>query len=1045
MNWFGQGFSFSAKDDGATKTAGSVQKGLLGIGTALTTVAGAAAGFTLGSVLKMPDVRGAAANVQGIANDMRITTTNIEAFGVAADKASRKAMIGFNLTGKELKKAKSQIASTAFSMNIAPETAAEGMKALKQSAIEVSKIGFKSFEDFMKVMEVTGADPKQFAASMGYLQKQVGMTDKQLGDMLDTGVAIGKEYGLGAEAVQGMTDSARILQEEAGDMFISMGPDRTKKFILSIQNLAGAFMKAGHTAAEAEQLSKGLGQTLIKGEQGMAQLYTGIGEDMPDSARILTENMGSVNSAFELLKSSPTEFMEKMIKVASIVKKSAKDPELAMKRFGEQLTANFGPGVTDMVLRSGDATVKSLEGVDNKLKSGSLKGHISDLAKGYSDGRTMAERFAIAQDMFRTKLKHLDGALMTDSKFLHGYKHSTELALNALKPMAAGDGLMAKSIRMMINFSNFGVGGMLASLHPLGPAIASMIQQFGPVLQMMPALIGVFTALASPVTIIIGGILLLNKYLGDTKKGGSAFTSTVDTIFNKAMEFIGKFMVGVYHALPVLWDMIVKAFDAVPWGKVGGFLSKAVEAFVGALPHMISRLMDGIAFLLGAAWKGISDYFDKKFGAWAVVFKAGVLAVAAAVAAAWMVAVLGPIGAIVVAAALAVAMIIKYWDKIVATVTASPIKAGANQAQNYLQEMKAKFAAEDAVATIKEQQKIASIKLGYSSVANMQMAAEARSISEQNKRLDEKELNDRFAEALNMQADHHRKKKKMVADAAKDQAAESAKYLDIGKKAFGADTGQAVDIMKSVSGTTSAQFAKKMGEIRSAYLGFLGAVRSEGEKIMVQTRLQFTKFLTSQTTFWNSMATMIMLWLNTTRISVSKFWSDIILQAENQATGLLTTISKMISRMKSMVAGVDLMMIMTPEAKIIRWAYMVVAALQSAFTSANPIDAAFRLASKNASSLLSSFTQQTGKMQPLVSQNFQQVSSTNEQMEAVDQIIFATNNPKWADRMTVQLDTLHEDLMNIAAGQPIGGKQGSKSPAHHNREGGDRTGPAGGL
>lgn len=617
LNNMGLGFVFGAIDKGLTKGAEMAQKSITGVGDAVNGVKSASSGVgsMLASAFRLPDFGQAIGTINQFASDMKITTTQHEAYGVMADKVTQKVTAGFDLTSKEGKKMRRDISGVAFALNMDIGSVADSYKALKQSQIDVTKIGFKSFKEFQQFAEVTGLDVKKFSATMAGLKKQFKLTDEDIKDMLETGTGIGRTFGLGTEAIQGMVDTTAMLQEEAAGMFQTMGRDKTKKFIQDTQILAGAFLKAGHTAEEAQQLSRGLGQSLMKGVQGIRSLYAGIEgmTDLPQVAQTLTENFGTAEDAFQLLQDSPLEFMKKMSGVVSVIKKTSKEPEKDLLRFSQQMTQAFGPGVTNMIVHGMEDSMGSIQALEKDIASGKLKNGLHDIAAAHRDGRTMAERFSLAQDLFRTNLKHLNKELMTDSEFLGKYKKATALALKEMEPMASGNGIVAQATRMMINFSNFGIGGMISTLHPLGPALVSLAQQFGPILQALPGLLGVVKALASPLTIVVGGVYLLAKYFKDSAAGGSEFTGMVDSMVKKIPAVIDKVVGEIVKIMPKVFEMFSVVADKVSgwvklidWNKVGAALVSGFGSVIGSLAKLAGPLLNVMGNLMSSVFQAMA-------------------------------------------------------------------------------------------------------------------------------------------------------------------------------------------------------------------------------------------------------------------------------------------------------------------------------------------------------------------------------------------------------------------------------------------------------
>jgi phage-related protein len=632
LNFLGLGFSLGAEDKGLGKAIKETSAGLADIGKSVIGIGLSSAKM----ILTPPKFGPSVAMAQTLANDIKLTTTGIEAFGVAASKATSAGLAGLNMTEKEFKAAQGMISSTAFSMNTDVGAVTKSFTALKQSSVDVRKVGFKSFQDYQKFIEVTGTDSVAFASAIGTMNTQMKMTPRQVENSLKSVAAIGKKFNIGREAVAGMADTVKILNNNAKLLPQNWGPDKMANFLKGTTIVAGALTAVGMTADEAMTASRKLTEKLLEGSTGLSGMYAGLETTLPDVYTVVTENLGDMESAFKMLSQSPDQFILKMGTVVDKVNKMNLDPK-NMDRFRLQMEKTFGPDVMATFTKEGFSKI----GPAIKDASKPIKGQneiLQDLSKRYKDGRTYAERFAIAQDMVQTKLKQVHG-VMSDSTYLKEYNAQSKDFLKTVNRLADKGGALGKLTTSMIEVKNRGFGGFLASRSSFGFAMAEGLKLIAPMLQYLPALAVAFKALMSPITLVAGafaGLFFLFKDLG--KGDQSVVRAWVDKmakdaprLWEKAKEIFSKafdVIVDVVKQIPwakvgqtlidgFAWAFsgIIKVIDMIDWGKVGDLLGKALKKMVELAfdlafkaVDLIGRLID---WLTALDWGKVGGYIGK--------------------------------------------------------------------------------------------------------------------------------------------------------------------------------------------------------------------------------------------------------------------------------------------------------------------------------------------------------------------------------------------------------------------------------------------------
>lgn len=633
LNFLGLGFSLGAEDKGLGKAIKETSAGLADIGKSVVGIGLASAKMILTPPKFGPSVQLA----QTLANDIKLTTTGIEAFGVAASKATSAGLAGLNLTDEAFKDAQKLISSTAFAMNTDVGAVTKSFVALKQAGVDIKSIGFKGgFAEFQKFIEVTGADATALSAAFGTMQHQMKMTPDAIQASLKSVAAVGKKFNIGREAVAGMAETVQLLNKNANLLPHQWGPDKMAKFIKGTTIVAGALTAVGMTADEAMTASRKLTEKLLEGKEGLAGLYSGTQTDLPEVYKVVTENLGDMESAFKMLSESPDQFILKMGTVVDKVNKMNLDPK-NMDRFRLQMSKTFGPDVMATFTKEGFSKIGPAIKDANKPIKG--QGEIlQDLSKRYQDGRTYAERFAIAQDMVQTKLKQVHG-VMSDSKYLKEYNAQSKDFLKTVNHLADKGGALGKLTTSLIEVKNRGFGGFLAAHSKFGFALAEGLKLIGPMLQYLPALAVAFKALLSPVTLVAGafaGLFFLFKDLGKGDKSvvrawadkmvkdapliwektkaifKTAFGVVVDVVKQIPWAKVGQALIDGFSWA---FNGIFTAIDMINWGKVGTFLGNGLRVAVEFAFKLAFKAVDLIGrfidWLTALDWGKVGNYIGK--------------------------------------------------------------------------------------------------------------------------------------------------------------------------------------------------------------------------------------------------------------------------------------------------------------------------------------------------------------------------------------------------------------------------------------------------
>jgi hypothetical protein len=582
-------------------------------------------------VFKTPDFGAAAGHVNQLAGDVKLTTTSLEAMGVASSKVTSAQLSGLNLTSAEYKRAQSQIAGLSVKLNLGSEALTKSFVAAHQAGVEFSEMGFSGLEEFQRVMEVTGTDSAKFAASMGKMKLKMAKDPALFKRMTGEIFAMGKANNIGREALAGMAGTIDILDanmtklpdtwDENG---VSMG-----QFLKGTTAVAAAFTAVGLTGDEAMKASQGLTETLVGNNTGLAAMYSGLADDFPEASKFMTEQLGNHDEAFKLLAKSPDEFMLKMGKVVETIATMKPPKANSLDRYRLGFEKTFGPASLKMMEKGGFAKMAPiLEKAQDPMDAQGVA--IKNLSKKYQDGRTYADRFALAQDNIQTQLKKVH-RVMSDGTYLAAYNKQSKDFLKTVNHLADKGGALGKLTTSMIEIKNRGFGGFLASRSSFGFALSEAIGLIQPMLQYLPMLRTAFGALLSPIGAVAAAIGVLadlgrgkdsfiKPFIDNISKQAPVFFQKVKEVFSKVFSAVfdviqsidwGKVGQSIRDGLTWAFNGISKVFNMIDWGKVGDFLGDALGKVVNfaftmafAAVDLLGKFLD---FFMGLDWGKIGN------------------------------------------------------------------------------------------------------------------------------------------------------------------------------------------------------------------------------------------------------------------------------------------------------------------------------------------------------------------------------------------------------------------------------------------------------
>jgi len=975
MNFLGLGLNFSSQDKGLKGSITDITAGMTNITKSIVSASVASAKM----VLKPPNFGPAVAMAQHLASDVKVTTTWFEAFGVQVDKVTSSTMAGLNLTDKQLKANQREVSRTAFAMNIDIGTVTDSMTALAQSGVKASEVGFKSFQEFQKVMTVTGTDSKQFAATLAGMGNQLEFTGDEIGKLLKHQAALGKKFNRGRESISSFSSSMELLLQHAARFPETFTKADVVSFVQGTEIAAGALMKIGATADEATQTSQKLTEQLLKGQQGVADVLSGVSDNLGiDMKTLLTHFGGSTEKAFELLSKSPDEFIGKIGEVTAQARKmGATDAQLDM--FRSQMEQTFGTGVL-RAINNYDQLGEHLADGRKEIK---LTGdEVTDLAKKQKDGRTAAERFNLIQDRMVTDWKRING-VMSDQEFLKSYKRQTEDLTKTLTKWAGKGGIVGTATKKLIEFRTFGIGGALGAGSEMGLMLSEMFKQFQPILAVLPGIAAAFAALASPVVLVAAAIAGITFAIKDLSSGGdSIIRPFLDRLSTDGPMLLDKLFGWFEESLTKVANLIVEVWSTVDWAAVGDYLgmmfTKIMDWLAKMILNLFSKMLDFVAFFHSLDWTAIGKAVGRGLGkaiSWAFGFVYDLVKIA-----------LDRLPGLVVSGMQALAKFV--WG-FVGDLYAEVVDKVSEMLDFFDSDS---VGVKDEITAAR-----AAVAQGKTPEQAEKEKAAAHSAAQ---RSEMEKLN---AEAMELT-------KKGVDD-----------QVDVMIKSVEARGTDVAGMTESIAGINPRHFKRNVRVIEKEFVGFMETMEGTAKNLVNATSKSLDKFWETSQKGWQNQTDLIRRWAADAGVHIQKYWTSSIFESAKAMYEMQKMVTAMFDHLKVLSSTFNIMDILASPDQITQWANMVVAALANAFRSGAHMDAMFSASYQRALQTAVQMQNQAGPATPGVTPSASPIVRDPEARSAAEALSAALNTPSWTqegiivDNLKKQTELLQKVHVAISA------------------------------
>lgn len=484
MNFMGLGFSFGAKDGGL---GGAIKNTKASFG----------------------DLVGVVAN---LGNQGGQLTTQYEAMTQASAAAARKSVAGWGLSGKALDKASSIASGLAIGMKESEEVTGAAAAAMEIWGDKLKAFGIDSAATGVKIQSALGVPIKETAFNVNRMVKELGYTDKELGDLSKTMTGTGEDlHDMHAvfSTMPQLLDAAATRSNLAAQGFSKIGGKDTVKSILGAQRALYAL--TGDAKGAADGAFK-IEQVLASSMAGFRDMFVGAEGELSDFLKGTSIVTGDVTQAFQAAEKGPEEFIKSFSKVFADLKSQGKSTKEIMSFFSGHMGKTMDPRTADMLL-------SVFRNVDDKAISAmnatkDFKRSLGDAGKeGWRSNMTLQESFDLVKGAGEAAFRKIGSAAANDFVKNTGKAFGT---FNAeAKRLVEEGGPLGAIVTKMSEVSSLGAKAFLpTSIQPFAAILShmgpDMLTSMAAITQLAPALLAVI----NPVTLLaaaFGGLFLWFK------------------------------------------------------------------------------------------------------------------------------------------------------------------------------------------------------------------------------------------------------------------------------------------------------------------------------------------------------------------------------------------------------------------------------------------------------------------------------------------------------------------------------------------------------
>ncbi len=618
---FGLGFIFRSEDRGLSRRFRDTEAGLGRIASGLSRLGKESDrnsfgrfidGLQLRKLDQIGDALDRLANNSGVGN----LSNGLDSLAATANRDVRKALVGLNVTGQQLKKTMRDAVGISRALNVAPEQVTEAAVAFTRAfgPNGATAAGFKSLKDGVRVFEAFGLEAKSYIETAKTLQNVTGLSAAGTKELAGEIFNIGKFFGVGKEALTSFTNEGGKVAEMLQSVGIT-APDAVKTAMKSIAKLGGVIASGTDSSdpMAAFQTAQGVFQKIQESASSWQSAFAS-GQSPSDFVEQLSLFMGA--QAPELAKravSDPAMLIEGM--VAQLNSLKGVNTEIAKAQRKNLLT--FATKELGFNL---ETAAVALAKYNAEFKGGAA--NLEKVAKDtLASNRTIDEVLQMMQESFDSRMKGILRRDGTISRFVKHQARAYKIVGDTASKLAADDGPLGDVTRALLRVNTFGLKGLLLGASDTTTALGGLAAGFLevatdaiPAVTAMGAMGFRFHHLLFPVKAVLSPLAAVNSLLGGLPSKALGLAK-IPALIGLGIAGLGAFGPG---GMSGVGDYLSKQLPVDILRAVTGFDDKTFKAKFGkSVADMLGGgeawtvIGQGVSSSLAKAWAWVSENFTK--------------------------------------------------------------------------------------------------------------------------------------------------------------------------------------------------------------------------------------------------------------------------------------------------------------------------------------------------------------------------------------------------------------------------------------------------
>lgn len=581
-------FSTQSADDTDEQVQG-IRESLMGIQNTLKSIKNINAfqaildGFSLS---KLGDIKDTVENTFTSLKDNVQMSSSLDSEFASARKSAKELANSMGLNNEQMAEMRDK-SSFAPALNMDMQEVQKTYATLLNRQQDINDLGFDSFKQFSKFIEVNDINGQEYVQTLDKLNKTFGLSKEQISGLQDNVATISQEFGVGGAIMNNFGEITSTVGEKLKAVNGEATPEKIKSYTEQVAEMTGLFKETGQGTEEAKKSAMAFTTSILESRKQMKEMVTGQSGEVPQLFQNIATSQMGFNNAQKAMGERPVEFVQRLGEQYGELSKSQK------QMVNQRVFSELDSGVREFVTSGNmEAASNKLDNVRDKMKEN--EGAASAMAKSYDTGRTAAERLSFIEDNFEKQLLDVSRSMGIQESMINRTRQTYGLITDNLKTftnLQSTSKEAAKENNVAIQKWGVTLRSSSGELTKMGHAVRTVSRLF--------------------VAFQTGGLYGVGHELTNLLEKYTEFTGVTDVVKSTVKDLSGVFntlmedgLLGVYTQIENLGPL--KAFDDTLYGIILS-IENLYDATTTLLPNVIN--------LVKALWedglKGLRKEMDK--------------------------------------------------------------------------------------------------------------------------------------------------------------------------------------------------------------------------------------------------------------------------------------------------------------------------------------------------------------------------------------------------------------------------------------------------